>query len=174
MLPSDALLVLCDFETTGVDPDNDYPIEVAILCCDSQLRVVGAFESLIHLPAWHDSYWAAVPIHGITPPMLHARSRQHEDVWREILWCVERCKKILGTKRTPTLLSDNAQFEFRFMLRLMNLAQRTDFPFHYCAWDASLLLEATGVGDPKPRHRAMADVGLLHGALLEALRRLPP
>lgn len=44
--------------------------------------------------------------------------------------------------------------------------------FHYCGWDTSLLLEAAGVGDPYPvPHRALADAGLLHAAIVKALDR---
>jgi len=40
-------LVALDFETTGLDVDNDDVIQVGILVCDSNFRVVETFKSLI-------------------------------------------------------------------------------------------------------------------------------
>ena len=76
-----------------------------------------------------------------------------------------------GKKAPPVLVSDNVQFEWAFTRRLVELAKQP-WPFHYCGWDTSLLLEASGVGDPKPAHRALADAGLLHRAIVRALERI--
>ena len=166
MLP-DQTYVLCDFETTGVDPDTDRPIEVGLLFCDRKMRVIHAYESLIGyaIDGLDAVSWDALRIHKITPPMLKD-ARTPAQAAKDIH---DICSQIRGRK---VLLSDNAQFEHRFMLKLLADDPRP-WPFHYCTWDSSLLLEATGVGDPTGvPHRAMGDVGLLPAAIVDALKRI--
>lgn len=170
-------LALCDFETTGVDTEKDLPIEVGILFCDRELQPLAAVDRLIKpTPDWSPAdagmnYFAAARIHGIMPDELMEMGKTYIEVAGEIHDACKRVKRL--RKRRIILLSHNAQFEYRFMQRTLTMGlPDASFPFHYCAWDSSLFLKATGIGDLTPVHRAMPDVGRLHGALLKAWRRL--
>lgn len=177
-LPKDCVLALCDFETNGLDPVKNDPIEVGILFCDSDLNVLTTVESLIRCETFDESHFPALRVHGITP-MLLQNAPLASDVVREIYEGCQLAKEITRAKKV-VLCSDNAHFEHGFMQKLFRVAEGdpTDFPdcfrwpFHYCTWDTSLLLEMTGVGDPVPVHRAMANVGRLHTALVKAKRIL--
>ena len=164
MIPENHILALCDFETTGIDPDKDTPIEVAILFLDHRLRILRAYESLIaYGSAIREPNLDALLIHKITPTLLENEGRLPDDVAADI------CNIATSFRRKRVVLcSDNIQFEWRFMSKLLG-GENHEWPFHYCGWDTSLLLEVTGVGDPRNvPHRAMADVGRLHEALVRA------
>lgn len=162
-------MAICDVETTGLDPETAHVIEVAILFCDRDLRVVCAVDETVYLPnnVKHDQ-WDAMRVHGIMPDELNKTGYPTFRVAQKIESAVHRAKRLTRASRV-VLCSDNAQFEHRFLQKL--LAGR-EWPFHYATWDSNLLLEATGVGDPVPLHRAMADVGRLHASLVEAMRRI--
>lgn len=168
MIPENVYLVLCDFETTGVELD-DVSIEVGLLILDPQLRIVGAYESLIRRKVeFNDHTLDALAVHRINYVRAMASAPGLGEVANRIARLVaERVPR--GKK--AVLCSDNIQFEYRHMRDLF-IEAAIEFPFHYCGWDTSMLLEATGVGDPKPKHRAMADVGLVYSSLVEAYRRL--
>lgn len=165
-IPRGTCLAICDFETTGVDTSKDLPIEVGVLFCDHELRVVRSVDSLIAVSEFDESHFGAIPIHGITPPMLRNAPTAGE-VAQMVIDAAASAKRMTRASKV-VLCSDNAQFEHAFMRRLLG----DQWPFHYCTWDSSLLLEMTGVGDPIPRHRALADAGLLLEALLEARSRI--
>jgi len=170
------ILALCDFETTGLDRERDQPIEVALLFCEWPcLTIVGAYESLIWVDNFDESHFRALTIHKIIPQDLLDGGKPIDCVRKEVL---QACKRY-GRKRI-VLCSDNAQFEHVFMRKLMAGGGADEgeevgpdpWPFHYCVWDTSILLEGTGIGDPVPAHRAMADVGLLHQALIAAKHKI--
>lgn len=165
-LPGGECLALCDFETTGLY-DGAKAIEVAVLYLDADLRIVASVDSLIQNKDFDDRDWEALRVHRITPPMLEF-APDRVAVARRILDATTRAKEITRSKRI-VLCSDNAHFETSFMRQVLG----DEWPFHYCTWDTSLLLEPLGIGDPKsPPHRAMADVGLLYDALLRAKAKL--
>lgn len=166
-LPKNVHLALCDFETTGVNPDKDDPIEVAVLLLDPTLHIVGAYESLIQQEVdLASDALLAYRVHGIDYRALKdAPSRA--SVAMGVRNLVARAPK--GAR--VVLCSDNIQFEWKLMERLLGCAG-SGWPFHYCGWDTSLLLETTGIGDPKSAHRAMADVGLLYRAVLASVARI--
>lgn len=159
-----------DYETTGLDPVKDDPIEVGIIVTDERFNAIDTFNWLIFprgsdTPKWGGSELYAYKVHGIHPDEFQ-NALQPCVVGEAILKLAKRHTSKQGQK--PVLVSDNIQFEWAFTKKLIP----GDWPFHYCGWDSSLLLEATGVGDPKPVHRAFADAGLLHAAILKALDRI--
>lgn len=164
---------IIDYETTGIEM-GDVAIEVGVVVTDERFRVLETFESLIrpltaHVviagdPTWANRSLGAHAVHRINPKELEDAPSQ-----------VEVAEKVRDLARRhghkPVLVSDNIQFEWHHTWALLGPKDRSEWPFHYCGWDTSLLLEAAGVGDPVPAHRALADAGLLHAAIVEALDR---
>lgn len=139
---------------------------MGIVVCDANFALIETYRSFIY-PAENggEEELAAFRVHGITPKMLEsaqARINVASDLHTLAL------KHTIG-KNKPVLVSDNAQFEYAFTKVLLG---EYAWPFHYCVWDTSLFLEATGVGDPVPAHRALRDAGLLHAAILRALQKV--
>ena len=172
------LFCICDFETTGVNPDEDYPIEVGLIVCDHRFVIFDTYTSIIahrdliaHVndDVWPDDMVDAYNVHQI-PFLLVASGKHPSEIVEDIQTLIMRYRARHNAKRL-ILVSDNAQFEYRFMRRLY-CDVGAYFPFHYCAWDTSLLLEGSGVGDPKPDHRALADCALLYRSLIVAFERL--
>lgn len=160
-----------DYETTGLAPDS-VPIEVGVVVCDETFTMLETFQSLIKPPTWLPANtWdpkelGAYRVHGIMPTDFSEMTPPLELVGQ---WLHDLAKRHTSrTGQKPVLVSDNVQFEWKHTQALLG---SRDWPFHYCGWDTSLFLEAAGVGDPKPAHRAMADAGLLHAAILKALDR---
>lgn len=138
---------------------------MGIVVCDTNFALIETYSSLIK-PAENsnEEALAAFRVHGITPGVLETAQQRKDaasDLHRLAL------KHTIG-KNKPVLVSDNAQFEYAFTKVLLG---EYAWPFHYCVWDTSLFLEATGVGDPVPAHRALRDAGLLHAAILRALQK---
>lgn len=157
-----------DFETTGIDTAKDDPIEVGIIVCNTDFAVVATYQSIIRDGSDGRSLCDDLPayrVHGITPDERSSKGRVAADVADDVR---QLAKQFTVGGRKPVLVSDNIQFEWQFMQRLVHVTDH----FHYCGWDTSLLLEASGVGDPYPvPHRALADAGLLHAAIVKALDR---
>jgi hypothetical protein len=174
---------LIDYETTGVDPDRHFPIEVGIMICDHAFSVLDTYEAMIRWDIDHDDYHQWLPneqpaysVHKIPYAEWDSKAQHPSDVVHAI---DDLCKKHRKVKNI-ILLSDNIQFEWSFTKKLYSEVNKYKstvdekpirWPFHYCGWDSSLLLEMTGVGDPIPEHRAFRDVSLLQQALVRALER---
>lgn len=160
-----------DYETTGLDYEKSQPIEVGIIVCDHEFNAIETYSSLIEPDEPDDpddwSWLEAYRVHGIKPEDLESAPPPAE-VTVDISQLASRHNR---REMKPVLVSDNIQFEWHWTARLFR-QQTFAWPFHYCGWDSSLLLEATGVGDPKPAHRALADAGLLHAAIVKALDRV--
>jgi len=184
-------LFLCDFETTGVDPDVHYPIELGGLLIDNCLNIIDVYHALIKVPkdAWdlfyreHDhkytvvkSDWiephdSAYSIHGITVQELMQFGKEPIDVCSELLSFLNRYRKY----GRVIITSDNAQFEFNFMKKLFKMANMLDqWPFHYSAWDTNLdlCLFAPDIGDAIPVHRALPDAFRLYRQLVRYAERI--
>ncbi len=170
------ILCFCDFETTGVDPRKDQPIEVACIWTDfsPELNELNRFQTLIKPSGdsgrtWRYNEWDAHKVHGIDCGYCFARGWSRGQAGGGIWKICNSLSEKHGLQRLPILISDNAWFETQFMRRLM-VASGRRWPFHYCSWDTSLLLEVVGVGDPPKEevvHRAMPDTE----QLLEYTRR---
>jgi len=167
----DQRFFILDYETTGVDPNTDHPIEVGIIVADGHFRLLETYQAFIEVPdgidPWAGDALGAFKVHGIFPEEWQSHSQPRAEVGSNIL---NLARKHTIKERRPVLVSDNIQFEWAFTKLLIDLTGER-WPFHYCGWDSSLMLEATGVGDPKPAHRALADAGLLHAAIVAALDR---
>lgn len=165
MIRKDQRFFILDYETTGIDTDEDLPIEIGIIVADHEFNLLDTYEDLIKWPdelvAKRDTF---IPnaIHKIKPSMIADLGLLPGVVGDN----VARLAGEHATSRKPILLSDNIQFEWAFTKRLL---RGLDWPFHYCGWDSSLFLELAGVGDPKPVHRALADAGVLHAAILKSI-----
>lgn len=185
----DFTFFICDFETTGLDFRKDYPIEIGGLFTDFNFNVLGTYRSLIQFSGliteitknadqWPEKYLGAYKVHKIDASVISCEANSYEDrlmgvkpphIIAEQLY--ELCSIYNKGKRKVIIVSDNAPFEFWFMKKIFEEA-KVEFPFHYCAWDSSMLLELSGVGDPKPVHRAFGDAGLLYQSLVRARERL--
>jgi oligoribonuclease (3'-5' exoribonuclease) len=183
MLSSKNVYFIVDFETTGVDPDTDYPIEVGIVVADGYMNIKKFYSSLILVPdtclqdsespdskTWEEDYLGAFNVHKISPQEIQKKGKPIEVVVQEIL---NLAKQYTVEKKKPILISDNIQFEYRFMINMFSkVDMKKEFPFHYCGWDSSLLLEPTGIGDPVAAHRALPDAMLLYTALVRGLQKV--
>ena len=182
----DTILFVCDFETTGVDPKKDYPIEIGGLFVDHDFNIISTFDELICWENekilnkkvnlidkehdWKEEYSQAYKIHKILPNAEYfLKGKRPISIVNRLGEYIDdnfKNKKIIIT-------SDNAQFEYNFMKKLWNFASTREFPFHYCAWDTSLLLEMTGIGDPRNvPHRAFKDVSILYKHIVLSLNKI--
>jgi len=189
MMNKDFKFFICDFETTGLDFRKDYPIEIGGMFTDSDFNILGTYRSLIKFSRlvteitenndqWPEKYLGAYKVHKIDASVISSETNSYEDrligvkpphIIAEQLY--ELCSIYNKGKRKVIIVSDNAQFEFWFMKKIFE-DSNVEFPFHYCAWDTSMLLELSGVGDPSHTHRAFTDATSLYQALVRARERL--
>jgi len=176
---SNWIFCFCDFETTGIDYDESLPIEVGCVFTNAKFDVLNTYESMIMWPKlskvfrWPDWAEKAYEFHHITIQEYLEKAMPNDIVCDKI---AQICRSVNFVKenRNVILISDNAAFEFNFMRRMFKQA-KMEFPFHYCAWDTSLLLEITGVCDPPGKHvlhRALADASQLHKYVIRSLERV--
>ena len=173
----DNVFFITDFESTGVDTDLDYPIEIGIIVCDARFNIMNTYESLIKWPLlydevisakkeWPEEYQVAYTYHKIPAKEWVGNSVNFEQVVREIKLLINKHQK---GDRKPVIVSDNAVFETNFMKKMFD-ADKQDWPFHYCSHDTSLLLETTPIGDPRGvTHRALDDAAGLYRYIIRAL-----
>lgn len=178
MIRKDQIFFILDYETTGVDPKTDYPIEVGVVITDSNFNVLKTYESLIRWEEivadqdgkedWISRWSMAYNYHNISVKEYLEGCKHVDEVVTDLQLISAKysmCKD--GTK--PILLSDNIQFEYNFTKKMFGHVQ-APWPFHYCGWDTSLLLESTSVGDPDiVEHRALSDASGLHRHIIRAL-----
>jgi len=174
---------IVDFETTGLDAREHYPIEVGGLFTDSNFTVLDKYESFIKWPdlekeiivngySWPPKYSGAYLVHKIDAPVCTGLEKKDIKLPEEVAGDLQYfCKEYKRGKRNPIMVSDNAQFEHSFMKKIFESSE-IDFPFHYCTWDTSMFLELSGIGDPVGVHRAFPDASLLHNALMRARGKL--
>ncbi len=180
MIRNNITFAICDFETTGVYPSTDYPIEVGIIFTDSNFIIKETFESFICHPdlkkeieeaqgQWPNKYESAFKVHQIPAMDIIAHGQEPTVVTKLIKnLCIDN-----KVGRTPiTILSDNAHFEYDFMRKLFTNEQSMREYFHYSAWDSNILTELTGVGDPIPVHRALPDCALLHQSIIRSVEKI--
>lgn len=182
----DWVFFIVDFETTGLDAREHYPIEVGGLFTDSNFMVLDKYESFIKWSdlekeiiingySWPPKYSGAYLVHKIDASVYTGLVKKDgvkvpspEEVATDLQYF---CKEYKRGKRNPIMVSDNAQFEHSFMKKIFE-SSKIDFPFHYCTWDTSMFLELSGIGDPVGVHRAFPDASLLHNALMRARGKL--
>jgi oligoribonuclease (3'-5' exoribonuclease) len=179
-IPTDHILCLCDFETTGVDAATDHPIEVGMILLNHRLETLAECSTLIRpeglheladyeANTWRPPFDRGFAYHKIGPREIGARGIERTLVALDIATLV-RCALDGSTdgKGRAILTSDNIQFEWQFMKRVF-----AGSGVHYCGWDTSLLLEVTGVGDPPSmKHRALDDCHIMLDALRDGVSRV--
>ena len=180
--------VFIDFETTGVPAEAHYPIQVGMIVTDSMFQVVGTYQSMIGWDdlikeikeikplQWPEKYKDAEQYHKISVIRYNMEGNENpnyvvvhtiQDILNKILqnYHIEDFRIIL--------ISDNIQFEWQLLRRMFREADSAPWPFHYCGWDTSLLLNTVGVGDPEnPPHDALMDASGMHLAVVRSLEKL--
>lgn len=164
---------IIDFETTGLKIYNkiDFPIEIGIIICDINLNLLDTYTKLIHpdnyiwSKDWSEGQKEAYNIHQISYDEWKLNSKSYNDIKNDIINLSKKYSFTENDKyKKPILMSDNAFFDttcLRFIL-----PNHLNY-FHYATWDTNILLERS-VGDPKPKHRALEDCGLLYKQLIKA------
>lgn len=180
--------VLCfiDLETTGVDPDLDFPIEIGILFSDykcihelatihhkvSTPEMVAYYNNHSHIAKdqWAPEHTSAYKVHNIGFDDWQNSAIDSRTVASSINQICYYLQQKYSTS-TFILVSDNIYFDLSFLHKLWRSTYE-HWPFHYNGWDTDLLLYNT-VGDitGKP-HNAMDDVTLLFKQTKKALRDL--
>ncbi len=171
---------IVDFETTGLDPFRDYPIEVGIIYTDLNLNILNVYNSLIladalkeevsELEEWPDQYAKAYEVHGITLKELKAKGRRGFEVLVDLCGISE---EIYGEDK-PYFVADCLNFDWSFLMRLWRLQGMIfdathNFPFHYCGRDINLLFDLGLIEEViKPKHRALADAITVYAQLVSA------
>ncbi len=179
--------VLVDFETTGLNPETDYPIEIGALFLDENFVIINTLNTLIYYSkevnnslskdgrgiAWKEEYEGAYKIHGITISEW-LRESMHVEMVAEKIQQLIKLNRGPGIQY-PKLMSDNIVFETGFMKRLLGIAYGySAIPalFHYHGYDTGLLFRLLGIQKLPNEHRAMRDVSMLYVKLLEAMNKL--
>lgn len=189
----DFILFICDFETTGLDPDKDYPIELGGIFTDKDLNGIDIFHKLILLPddtfellvkqengtfVWKEEAMGAYRVHGIAPEELKRSGLPPETCVEKLLEKIDYILSISGKKLKDTaviITSDNAQFEYRFMKKLFKMASmESKFPFYHSAWDTNLCLQffAPEIGDAIPVHRSLQDALRIYRQLVRFAEKI--
>ena len=193
MVKKDDLLFICDFETTGVNPDIDYPIELGGLITDSELNIIDTYNELIipdlktiqewfikvnHRDEWAPSFKSAYEVHKIDYLELTNEAITYSEAVHKLNRKLGLIKQETKAKRV-IIVSDNAQFEYNFMIKLYSIGDNDliaegKWPFHYSSWDTSLILEylVPEIGDAIPVHRAFQDATRLYRQLVRAFEKL--
>lgn len=179
MIPqSSDILCIVDFETIGPDFAtseflDSYPIEIACLFVEfTDLKLITAFHSLIcwpfmnRLKEWPQKFQAAYEVNQISIDQVRASGKLPVEV---ALSLIQACERF--SDRRLVLTSDNITFEHFFMKKLLRIAT-TKWPFHYHAYDTSLLFQFFETTKTPKKHRAMSDVHWLRERLREVYKRL--
>jgi oligoribonuclease (3'-5' exoribonuclease) len=164
MLDKRDIFFVCDFETTGLDPRTDYPIEVGGMFLNSDFEILKEVNTLIYWEPlsqkilknnkqWPEEYKVAYSIHKIEP-IEWLRAAKHSSI--VAMGITSICNELKKENRKPVIISDNARFEYDFMFKVFE-SNYIEFPFHYSAWDVNLLFSLYGIPDGERKHRAYED-----------------
>jgi oligoribonuclease len=162
--PNEFNLVWVDMEMTGLDPDNDRIIEVAVIVTDSELNVLGegpvfaihqSDETLDKMDAWNKG------THGRSGLIDRVKaSTVSETEAEEVL--IEFLKRYVPAGKSPMCGNSICQ-DRRFMARGM---PKLEAFFHYRNLDVSTLKELCKRWKPQvaaafkkhQKHTALADI----------------
>lgn len=143
-------VVFLDTETSGVNPETDFTIEVAVTLFDVQrAQPIASFASLIRAPQNE-----AFVVNGI-PEVMLSEAREADEVWRCVKWLISPGQLIVAHQ---------AAFDRSFCPPLEKPWACTiaDFQFPGVKQTNHLLTLALGLGvGVVNAHRAMADVDTL-------------
>lgn len=170
MKPNDVLFI-CDFETTGIGPD-DYPIELGGIFTDCNFKALDFFDELIFwkylgTDDWNDEYKEAYKMHKIDFDYW-IKNSVPRNVAIEIL--EDKINRLKNKKYNRFIIvSDNAQFEYNHMKKLYG---DFGFPFHYTAWDVNLLFALNNIEeDDDAAHRAFSDAMGIYFTLIKNFKK---
>ncbi|MFZ6648393.1 oligoribonuclease [Undibacterium sp. TJN25] len=162
--PNEFNLVWLDMEMTGLDPDTDRIIEVAVVVTDSQLNILGegpvfaihqADETLDKMDAWNKG------THGRSGLIERVKASTVTEADAEVA-LVEFLKKYVPAGKSPMCGNTICQ-DRRFMARGM---PKLEAFFHYRNLDVSTLKELCKRWKPElasgfkkhQKHTALADI----------------
>ncbi len=162
--PDETRLIWVDLEMTGLDPDNDRVIEVALVVTDSNLTVVA--EAPVQVVHQEDAVLAGMDAwntgtHGRSGLTEKVRASQlSESAVEEVM--IEFLRRYVPKGKSPMCGNSVCQ-DRRFMARHM---PKLEAFFHYRNLDVSTLKElckrwqpALAAGFKKQqRHEALADI----------------
>ena len=157
-------LVWLDMEMTGLDPDNDRIIELAVVVTNSQLEVVA--ESAVWVVHQDDAVLDGMDdwnkkTHGKSGLVLKVKSSKLAEVDVETQ-CLEFLKRHVPLGKSPMCGNSICQ-DRRFMARYM---PKLEAYFHYRNLDVSTLKELCKRWQPEiakgvkkgGKHEALADI----------------
>ncbi len=181
--------VVIDFETTGLDPSHDYPIQLGWQIVEDNGRVAFTPESVpkamyIAHPMTTVEYLAspAYKVHGI--PVEAPDAKHPKEAYEVFVEDVTRLT-IRGEHIIPVIAGHNVFFDFSFLKRLKDLAGvEGRFPFDYHLMDTATLgmffygvkaldsiVRLAGIDlNWHKRHDAGVDVGITAKLLLHLLK----
>jgi len=162
--PNEFNLVWVDMEMTGLDPDNDRIIEVAVVVTDSELNIIGEGPVFaIHQPdeimdgmdAWNKG------THGRSGLIERVKTSTFSEADAEVA-LIEFLKKYVPAGKSPMCGNTICQ-DRRFMARGM---PKLEAFFHYRNLDVSTLKELCKRWKPElasgfkkhQKHTALADI----------------
>jgi oligoribonuclease len=164
MRPNEFNLVWVDMEMTGLDPDTDRIIEIAVVVTDSQLNLLGSgpvfaihqsAETMDRMDAWNKG------THGRSGLIERVRDSTTTEADAEAS-LITFLKQFVGSGKSPMCGNTICQ-DRRFMVRSM---PKLEAFFHYRNLDVSTLKElckrwkpeiATGFKKHQ-KHTALADI----------------
>jgi oligoribonuclease len=157
-------LVWLDMEMTGLDPDNDRVIELAVVVTNSQLELIA--ESAVWVVHQDDAVLAAMDewnqkTHGKSGLIQKVKSSKLDEAEVEAQ-CLEFLKRHVPSGKSPMCGNSICQ-DRRFMARYM---PKLESYFHYRNLDVSTLKELCKRWAPEiakgvkkgGKHEALADI----------------
>jgi DNA polymerase III subunit epsilon len=158
-----AKIVVFDFETTGLNPKNDYPIELALLISDSKDSFT-TYSSKIKLPQGVKLPSFITELTGLTEEDLQQNGKALEEVKQDILPLIDIERDLF--------VAHNANFDLGFFYYHFGVAPRhfvctrtIEFltnPHEGCSLKNTY---ARYYGEKEQTHRALDDVGMTYEVL---------
>jgi len=168
-----------DFETTGVNPLVDLPIEIGIIFTDYNFNILTSYEALIRqkkvlvringIPKWKPEFREAFEVHNISPEEYIKKAKPPQAVCTEIRMFCQSLSK--NPSKEIYIVSDNPYFEQTFIRKLFGQSQ-TPFPFHYNARGTLMITDLAGVRSHAHTHRGLEDIKGTYMDFIEACKKL--
>jgi len=165
-------LLWLDIETTGLDPDEHQPLELALVATDKQLNIIDQFSgvfnwsNMMHLLRWSDAAKAMHEANGLLEYIRNLPPTDDEECdWPVVEEAIQWIKD--GGHADKQMAGSSVQFDRNF--------GNTWFPelielFHYRNFDVRTLRTWYAADKPDVPHRALDDL-LIDIETVSALRR---
>lgn len=161
-------LLWVDVETTGLDPEKDLLLEVALVSTNSEMEEQGRVSRVIHLPGDYALTPKILEMHGGNGLLDECRASTAalEEVETELVEWVRR-RFCWGRP----MGGSNPWFDRRFLVRHM---PRLASLFHYRSFDVNTVSMLLGVpkGSAEVRHRAIDDIERDISFIRESLKKI--